>query len=207
MTTSFQTALNLVPMVGEQTSRGERAFDIFSRLLKERIIFVTGGIDDSMAALITSQLLFLESENPKKDIAMYINSPGGYVSSGLAIYDTMQYIRCPISTVCIGQAASMGSLLLAAGEKGMRIALPNARVMLHQPSGGYQGVATDIERHAEEIIELKRRLNNIYVRHTGQEYDVIERKLDRDTFLTAEEAKEFGIVDKVFERRTAEDDK
>ena len=207
MTTSFQTALNLVPMVVEQTSRGERAFDIFSRLLKERIIFVTGGIDDSMAALITSQLLFLESENPKKDIAMYINSPGGYVSSGLAIYDTMQSIRCPISTVCIGQAASMGSLLLAAGEKGMRIALPNARVMLHQPSGGYQGVATDIERHAEEIIELKRRLNNIYVRHTGQEYDVIERKLDRDTFLTAEEAKEFGIVDKVFERRTAEDDK
>jgi ATP-dependent Clp protease, protease subunit len=207
MTTSFQTALNLVPMVVEQTSRGERAYDIFSRLLKERIIFVTGGIDDGMAALITSQLLFLESENPKKDIAMYINSPGGYVSSGLAIYDTMQYIRCPISTVCIGQAASMGSLLLAAGEKGMRIALQNARVMLHQPSGGYQGVATDIERHAEEIIELKRRLNNIYVRHTGQEYDVIERKLDRDTFLTAEEAKEFGIVDKVFERRTAEDDK
>jgi ATP-dependent Clp protease protease subunit len=207
MTTSFQTALNLVPMVVEQTSRGERAFDIFSRLLKERIIFVTGGIDDGMAALITSQLLFLESENPKKDIAMYINSPGGYVSSGLAIYDTMQYIRCPISTVCIGQAASMGSLLLAAGAKGMRIALPNARVMLHQPSGGYQGVATDIERHAEEIIELKRRLNNIYVRHTGQDYDVIEKKLDRDTFLTAEEARDFGIVDKVFERRTAEDDK
>jgi len=207
MMTSYQTALNLVPMVVEQTSRGERAFDIFSRLLKERIIFVTGGIDDSMAALITSQLLFLESENPKKDIAMYINSPGGYVSSGLAIYDTMQYIRGPISTVCIGQAASMGSLLLAAGQKGMRIALPNARVMLHQPSGGYQGVATDIERHAEEIIDLKRRLNNIYVRHTGQEYDVIERKLDRDTFLTAEEAQEFGIVDKVFERRTAEDDK
>ncbi|MEE2920514.1 ATP-dependent Clp protease proteolytic subunit [Hyphomonas sp.] len=207
MTTSFQTALNLVPMVVEQTSRGERAFDIFSRLLKERIIFVTGGIDDGMAALITSQLLFLESENPKKDIAMYINSPGGYVSSGLAIYDTMQYIRCPISTVCIGQAASMGSLLLAAGEKDMRIALPNARVMLHQPSGGYQGVATDIERHAEEIIELKRRLNNIYVRHTGQDYDVIEKKLDRDTFLTAEEARDFGIVDKVFERRTAEDDK
>jgi ATP-dependent Clp protease protease subunit len=194
-------------MVVEQTSRGERAFDIFSRLLKERIIFVTGGIDDGMAALITSQLLFLESENPKKDIAMYINSPGGYVSSGLAIYDTMQYIRCPISTVCIGQAASMGSLLLAAGEKDMRIALPNARVMLHQPSGGYQGVATDIERHAEEIIELKRRLNNIYVRHTGQDYDVIEKKLDRDTFLTAEEARDFGIVDKVFERRTAEDDK
>lgn len=207
MMNSYQTALNLVPMVVEQTSRGERAFDIFSRLLKERIIFVTGGIDDSMAALITSQLLFLESENPKKDIAMYINSPGGYVSSGLAIYDTMQYIRCPISTVCIGQAASMGSLLLAAGEKGMRLALPNARVMLHQPSGGYSGVATDIERHAEEIIDLKRRLNNIYVKHTGQEYDVIERKLDRDTFLTAEEAKEFGIVDTVFERRAAEDDK
>ena len=196
-----------VPMVVEQTSRGERAFDIFSRLLKERIIFVTGGIDDSMAALITSQLLFLESENPKKEIAMYINSPGGYVSSGLAIYDTMQFIRCPVSTVCIGQAASMGSLLLASGEKGARFALPNARVMLHQPSGGYSGVATDIERHAEEIIDLKRRLNKIYVKHTGQEYDVIERKLDRDTFLTAEEAMEFGIVDKVFERRAAEDEK
>jgi ATP-dependent Clp protease protease subunit len=194
-------------MVVEQTSRGERAFDIFSRLLKERIIFVTGGIDDSMAALITSQLLFLESENPKKDIAMYINSPGGYVTSGLAIYDTMQYIRCPISTVCFGQAASMGSLLLAAGEHDMRTCLPNARVMLHQPSGGYSGVATDIERHAQDIIDLKRRLNNIYVKHTGQEYDVIERKLDRDTFLTAEEAVEFGIVDKVFERRDAEDEK
>ncbi len=204
----FQDAsLNLIPMVVEQTSRGERAFDIFSRLLKERIIFVTGGIDDGVAALITSQLLFLESENPKREIAMYINSPGGYVSSGLAIYDTMQYVRCPISTVCIGQAASMGSLLLAAGEKGMRIALPNARVMLHQPSGGYSGVATDIERHAEEIIELKRRLNNIYVRHTGQTYEVIERTLDRDTFLTAEQAMEFGIVDKVYERRSAEDEK
>jgi len=207
MTSSYQTALNLVPMVVEQTSRGERAFDIFSRLLKERIIFVTGGIDDGMAALITSQLLFLESENPKKDIAMYINSPGGYVTSGLAIYDTMQYIRCPISTVCVGQAASMGSLLLAAGEHDMRTCLPNARVMLHQPSGGYSGVATDIERHAQDIIDLKRRLNNIYVKHTGQEYDVIERKLDRDTFLTAEEAVEFGIVDKVFERRDNEDEK
>lgn len=206
MHSTYQTALNLVPMVVEQTSRGERAFDIFSRLLKERIIFVTGGIDDGMAALITSQLLFLESENPKKEISMYINSPGGYVSSGLAIYDTMQYIRCPIGTVCIGQAASMGSLLLAAGEKGMRTALPNARVMLHQPSGGYQGVATDIERHAEEIIDLKRRLNNIYVKHTGQEYDTIEKKLDRDTFLTAEESVEFGIVDRVFERRAAEDE-
>ncbi|MCB9961515.1 MAG: ATP-dependent Clp protease proteolytic subunit [Hyphomonas sp.] len=207
MSNSIPTALNLVPMVVEQTSRGERAFDIFSRLLKERIIFVTGGIDDGLAALVTSQLLFLESENPKKEIAMYINSPGGYVSSGLAIYDTMQFIRCPVSTVCIGQAASMGSLLLAAGEPGVRYALPNARVMLHQPSGGYQGVATDIERHAEEIIDLKRRLNKIYVKHTGQEYDVIEKKLDRDTFLTAEEARDFGIVDKVFERRAVEDDK
>ena len=207
MTDPHQTALNLVPMVVEQTSRGERAFDIFSRLLKERIIFVTGGIDDGMAALITSQLLFLESENPKKEVAMYINSPGGYVSSGLAIYDTMQYIRCPISTVCIGQAASMGSLLLAAGEKDMRIALPNARVMVHQPSGGYRGVATDIERHAEEILELKRRLNNIYVRHTGQDYDTIERKLDRDTFMTAEEAKDFGLIDQVYERRQVADEK
>ena len=204
MSTRYETALNLVPMVVEQTSRGERAFDIFSRLLKERIIFVTGGIEDGMAALITSQLLFLESENPKRDISMYINSPGGYVSSGLAIYDTMQYVRCPITTVCIGQAASMGSLLLAAGEKGQRICLPNARVMLHQPSGGYSGVASDIQRHAEEIIEMKRRLNNIYVKHTGQPYDVIERKLDRDTFLTAEDAVAFGIVDKVFERRTEE---
>ncbi len=201
-----ETALNLVPMVVEQTSRGERAFDIFSRLLKERIIFVTGGIDDGMAALITSQLLFLEAESPKKEISMYINSPGGYVSSGLAIYDTMQYIRCPVSTVCIGQAASMGSLLLAAGQKGMRIALPNARVMVHQPSGGYRGVATDIERHAEEILELKRRLNNIYVKHTGQDYDTIERKLDRDTFMTAEEAKEFGLIDQVYERRQGDDD-
>ena len=207
MSSIHETALNLVPMVVEQTSRGERAFDIFSRLLKERIIFVTGGIDDSIAALTTSQLLFLESENPKREIAMYINSPGGYVSSGLAIYDTMQYVRCPISTVCIGQAASMGSLLLAAGEKGMRIALPNARVMLHQPSGGYSGVATDIERHAEEIIEMKRRLNNIYVRHTGQPYEVIERTLDRDTFQTAEQAMQFGIVDKVYERRAAYDEK
>ncbi len=207
MSSIHETALNLVPMVVEQTSRGERAFDIFSRLLKERIIFVTGGIDDSIAALTTSQLLFLESENPKREIAMYINSPGGYVSSGLAIYDTMQYVRCPISTVCIGQAASMGSLLLAAGEKGMRIALPNARVMLHQPSGGYSGVATDIERHAEDILAMKRRLNNIYVRHTGQPYDVIERTLDRDTFQSAEQAMEFGIVDKVYERRAADDEK
>lgn len=204
MNDTYQTALNLVPMVVEQSSRGERSFDIFSRLLRERIIFITGGIDDGTASLVTAQLLFLESENPKKDIAMYINSPGGYVSSGLAIYDTMQYIRCPISTVCIGQAASMGSLLLAAGETGQRIALPNARIMLHQPSGGYRGVATDIERHAEEIIDLKHRLNNIYVKHTGQDYETIERKLDRDTFLTAEEGVEFGIVDRVFERRAEE---
>jgi len=202
MTQEFRPDLfRHIPGVYEKTSRGEYRDDIFSRLLKERIIFITGQIDDTIATIVAAQLLFLESENPKKDIAMYINSPGGYVSSGLAIYDTMQYIRSPISTVCIGQAASMGSLLLAAGEAGMRIALPNARVMLHQPSGGYRGVATDIERHAEEIIELKRRLNDIYVKHTGQDYDTIERKLDRDTFLTAEDAVEFGIVDKVFDRR------
>lgn len=206
MTDTMRTALNLVPMVVEQTSRGERAFDIFSRLLKERIIFVTGMIEDGMASLVTAQLLYLESENPKKEIAMYINSPGGYVSSGLAIYDTMQYIRPPVATAVIGQAASMGSLLLAAGEEGMRTALPNSRIMVHQPSGGYQGVATDIERHAEEIIDLKRRLNEIYVRHTGQKYAVIEEKLDRDTFMTADEGKDFGIVDRVFDRRTLADD-
>ena len=207
MTDPYITALNLVPTVVEQTSRGERAFDIFSRLLKERIIFVTGGIDDNTASVVTAQLLFLESESPKKEISMYINSPGGYVSSGLAIYDTMQYIRCPISTVCVGQAASMGSLLLAAGAEGMRIALPNARVMVHQPSGGYRGVASDIERHAEEILELKQRLNQIYVKHTGQDYDTIERKLDRDTFMTAEEAKEFGLIDQVYERRKDDEEK
>jgi len=195
------TDVNLVPTVIEQTSRGERAFDIFSRLLKERLIFITGPIDDTTASLVCAQLLFLESENPKKDIAIYINSPGGYVTAGLAIYDTMQYIRCPISTVCMGQAASMGSLLLAAGDKGSRIALPNARVMVHQPSGGYRGVATDIERHAEEILDLKKRLNNIYVKHTGQTYDAIEKKLDRDTFMTSEDAKAFGIIDTVYERR------
>ena len=196
------TDVNLVPTVIEQTSRGERAFDIFSRLLKERLIFITGPIDDTTASLVCAQLLFLESENPKKDIAIYINSPGGYVTAGLAIYDTMQYIRCPISTVCIGQAASMGSLLLAAGDKGNRIALPNSRVMVHQPSGGYRGVASDIERHAEEIIDLKKRLNDIYVKHTGQNYATIEKKLDRDTFMTAEEAKEFGSIDTVYERRS-----
>ena len=206
MTDKQTSAINLVPMVVEQTSRGERSFDIFSRLLKERIVFISGPIDDSMAALVTAQLLFLESENPKKDISIYINSPGGYVTSGLAIYDTMQYIRCPLTTVCIGQAASMGSLLLAAGESGARTALPNARIMVHQPSGGYQGVATDIERHAEEIIDLKRRLNDIYVKHTGQKYEAIEKKLDRDTFMTAEEAAEFGIIDTVYERREIEDE-
>ncbi|MEM9669088.1 MAG: ATP-dependent Clp protease proteolytic subunit [Pseudomonadota bacterium] len=192
---------NYVPYVVEQTSRGERGYDIYSRLLKERIIFITGPIDDGTATTVTAQLLYLESENPKKDIAMYINSPGGYVTSGMAIYDTMQYLRCPVATTCIGQAASMGSLLLAAGAEGMRTALPNARFMVHQPSGGYQGVATDIERHAEEIIDLKRRLNEIYVKHTGQKYDAIEKKLDRDTFMNAEEARDFGIVDQVYERR------
>ena len=195
------TDVNLVPTVIEQTSRGERAFDIFSRLLKERLIFITGPIDDTTASLVCAQLLFLESENPKKDVGIYINSPGGYVTAGLAIYDTMQYIRCPISTLCIGQAASMGSLLLAAGDKGNRIALPNSRVMVHQPSGGYRGVASDIERHAEEILDLKKRLNDIYVKHTGQDYETIEKKLDRDTFMTAEDAKDFGIVDTVYERR------
>jgi len=183
--------------VVEQTSRGERAFDIFSRLLKERIIFVTGGVEDGLASLVTAQLLFLESENPKREIAMYINSPGGIVTSGLAIYDTMQYIRSPVSTVCIGQAASMGSLLLTAGEKGKRYALPNARVMVHQPSGGAQGQATDIEIQAREILTLRKRLNEIYVRHTGQPIEAIERKLERDTYMSAEESKEFGLVDEV----------
>ncbi|MDZ4775499.1 MAG: ATP-dependent Clp protease proteolytic subunit [Alphaproteobacteria bacterium] len=195
--------MQLVPMVVEQTSRGERAFDIFSRLLKERIIFVTGPVEDGMASLVTAQLLFLESENPKREIAMYINSPGGIVTSGLAIYDTMQYIRSPVSTVCTGQAASMGSLLLAAGEKGLRICLPNARVMVHQPSGGFRGQASDIERHAEDIIATKRRLNEIYVKHTGQPYEVVEKTLDRDHFMTAEEAQAFGIVDRVYEKREA----
>jgi ATP-dependent Clp protease, protease subunit len=197
----IQRYSNLVPMVVEQTSRGERAFDIFSRLLKERIVFVTGGIDDGLAALVTAQLLFLESENPKREIAMYINSPGGYVTSGLAIYDTMQYIRSPVSTVCIGLAASMGSLLLTAGEKGLRICLPNARVMVHQPSGGYRGPASDIERHAEDILNTKRRLNEIYVKHTGQPYERVEKTLDRDHFMSAEEARTFGIVDRVYEKR------
>jgi ATP-dependent Clp protease protease subunit len=194
---------NLVPMVVEQTARGERAFDIYSRLLKERIIFLTGPVYDQVSALICAQLLFLESENPNKDIAFYINSPGGVVSAGLAMYDTMQYIRSPVSTVCIGQAASMGSLLLAAGAKDKRFALPNARIMVHQPSGGAQGQATDIEIQAREILKLRQRLNEIYVKHTGQPLDVIERKLERDSFMSAEEAKEFGIVDQVVENRPA----
>jgi ATP-dependent Clp protease protease subunit len=196
----------LVPMVVEQTARGERAFDIYSRLLKERIIFLTGQVYDQVAALICAQLLFLESENPSKDIAFYINSPGGVVSSGLAIYDTMQYIRSPVSTVCIGQAASMGSLLLAAGAKDKRFALPNARVMVHQPSGGAQGQATDIEIQAREILTLRQRLNEIYVKHTGQNLAAIERKLERDSFMSAEEAREFGIVDQVVETRPAPSD-
>lgn len=206
MTQLRETGFNLTPTVVEQTSRGERAYDIYSRLLKERIIFITGPIDDGVATSVTAQLLFLESENPKKEVYMYINSPGGYVSSGLAIYDTMQYVRSPVATVCIGQCASMGSLLLAAGEPDMRMVLPNARIMVHQPSGGYRGVATDIERHAEEIIDLKRRLNDIYVKHTGQKYEAIERKLDRDTFMNAEEAKDFGLVDKVYEPRSKEEE-
>jgi ATP-dependent Clp protease protease subunit len=196
-------AMNLVPMVVEQSSRGERAYDIFSRLLKDRIIFVTGGIEDGMATLVTAQLLFLESENPKKEIAMYINSPGGHVHSGLAIYDTMQYIRSPVSTACIGMAASMGALLLAAGEKGMRFATPNSRIMVHQPSGGFRGVASDIERHALDILSVKKRLNEIYVKHTGQPYETVEKTLDRDSFMTASEAQAWGIVDKVYEKRAA----
>jgi ATP-dependent Clp protease, protease subunit len=198
------TALNLVPMVVEQTSRGERAFDIFSRLLKERVIFLNGPVEDGMSALICAQLLYLEAENPKKEIQMYINSPGGVVTSGLAIYDTMQYIRSPVVTLCMGMAASMGSFLLMAGEKGQRIALPNSRIMVHQPSGGYSGKASDIERHAEDIIKTKRRLNEIYAKHTGRSYEEVEEKLDRDTFMTPEEAKEWGLVDHVIERR-AED--
>jgi len=196
----------LVPMVVEQTSRGERAYDIFSRMLKERIVFLNGPVDDGLSALITAQLLFLESENPKKEIAMYINSPGGMVTSGLAIYDTMQYIRSPVSTVCMGLAASMGSLLLCAGEAGQRIALPNARIMLHQPSGGFRGQASDIERHAEDIIKTKRRLNEIYVHHCGRSYEEVERTLDRDHFMSAEEAMAWGVVDHVYAKRESADD-
>jgi ATP-dependent Clp protease protease subunit len=197
-----ETYMNLVPMVVEQTNRGERAYDIFSRLLKERIIFVTGPIEDGMSTLVVAQLLFLEAENPKKEISMYINSPGGVVTSGLAMYDTMQFIRPPVSTLCTGQAASAGSLLLAAGAKDMRFSLPNSRIMVHQPSGGFQGQATDILLHAQEIQNIKRRLNEIYVKHTGQSYQMIEESLERDRFLTAEQAREFGLVDKVIDKRS-----
>jgi ATP-dependent Clp protease protease subunit len=200
------TALGLVPMVVEQTSRGERAYDIFSRLLKDRIIFLAGPVEDGMASLICAQLLHLEAENPKKEIQMYINSPGGVVTSGLAIYDTMQYIKSPVITLCLGMAASMGSFLLMAGEKGQRIALPNSRIMVHQPSGGYSGKATDIQRHAEDIIKTKRRLNEIYAKHTGQPVEFVEETLDRDFFMTAHEAKDWGLVDHVWEKRDGEDD-
>jgi|TARA_B100001540_G_scaffold166373_1_gene147141 ATP-dependent Clp protease protease subunit len=192
-------------MVVEQSNRGERAYDIYSRLLKERIVFVTGPIEDYMASVITAQLLYLEAENPKKEISMYINSPGGVVSSGLAIYDTMQYIKPEVSTLCIGQAASMGSLLLAAGEKNKRFALPNSRIMVHQPSGGFQGQASDIERHAKEIISLRSRLNEIYVNHTGKDLKTIESALDRDTFMTSDDAKKFGLIDKVVQKRDTEE--
>jgi ATP-dependent Clp protease, protease subunit len=199
----IETAMNLVPMVVEQTNRGERAYDIFSRLLKERIIFITGPIEDGMATLVCAQLLFLEAENPKKEISMYINSPGGVVTSGLAMYDTMQFIKPPVSTLCIGQAASAGSLLLTAGAKDMRFSLPNSSIMVHQPSGGYQGQATDIMLHAQFTERLKRRLNEIYVKHTGQDYDTIHNALERDNFMTAEQAKDFGLIDKVIESRDA----
>lgn len=201
MNDPLETYMQLVPMVVEQTARGERAYDIFSRLLKERIIFVSGPVHDGMSTLIVAQLLFLESENPKKEIAMYINSPGGVVTSGLSIYDTMQLIRPPVSTFCVGQAASMGSLLLAAGTKGMRYCLPNARVMVHQPSGGFQGQATDIMIHARETQAIKERLNNIYVHHTGQSYEAVEAALERDRFMSAEDAKEWGLIDEIVTRR------
>ena len=191
----------LVPVVVDQTSRGERSFDIFSRLLRERIVFVTGEVEDNMASLIVAQLLFLESENPKKDIYMYINSPGGVVTAGMAIHDTMQYIRPRVGTVCIGQAASMGSFLLAAGEPGMRVALTNARVMVHQPSGGARGMASDIEIQAKEILRIKKRMNDLYVKYTGKPLKEIEKAMDRDKFLEADEAKEFGLIDEVFDRR------
>jgi ATP-dependent Clp protease, protease subunit len=196
----------LVPMVVEQTNRGERAYDIYSRLLKERIIFITGPIEDHMSSLVVAQLLFCEAENPKKEIAMYINSPGGVVTSGLAIYDTMQFIRPPIATLCVGQAASMGSLLLCAGEPGMRYSLPHARIMVHQPSGGFQGQASDIERHAKEILAIRQRLNEIYAKHTGQPVQVIADALERDNFMTAEAAQKFGLVDEVLSKRSVGED-
>ena len=197
---------NLVPMVVETTNRGERAYDIYSRLLKERIIFLTGGIDDAVSSLICAQLLFLESENPSKDIAFYINSPGGIVSSGLAVYDTMRYIRPDVSTVCVGQAASMGSMLLCAGTPGKRYALPNSRIMVHQPSGGAQGQAADIEIQAREILKLRERLNEIYVQHTGQSLKTIEKAVDRDNFMNSEEAKTFGLIDEVVTQRPVTED-
>ncbi|WNJ98456.1 ATP-dependent Clp endopeptidase proteolytic subunit ClpP [Thalassospiraceae bacterium LMO-JJ14] len=202
MSNAMDTYMNtLVPMVVETTNRGERAYDIYSRLLKERIIFLTGAVHDEVASLVCAQLLFLESENPDKDISFYINSPGGVVTSGLAIYDTMRYIRPDVSTVCIGQAASMGSLLMCAGTKGKRYALPNSRIMIHQPSGGAQGQATDIEIQAREILKLRERLNNMYVEHTGQKLDVIEKAVERDTFMSADEAKTFGLIDEVVAER------
>ena len=201
MKNPVDTAMALVPMVVEQTNRGERSYDIYSRLLKERIIFITGPVEDHMATLVCAQLLFLEAENPKKEIALYINSPGGVVTAGMAIYDTMQFIRPAVSTLCVGQAASMGSLLLCAGEKGMRFATPNARVMVHQPSGGFQGQASDIERHAQDIIKMKRRLNDIYVKHTDKDYETVEKTLDRDHFMTADEALDFGLIDRVIDKR------
>jgi ATP-dependent Clp protease protease subunit len=203
MTMKFSEHMtNLVPMVVEQSSKGERAYDIYSRLLKERIIFLTGQINDNVASLITAQLLFLEAEDPKKDIYLYINSPGGLVTAGLGIYDTMQYVKPDISTLCIGQAASMGSFLLAAGTKGKRFSLPNSRIMVHQPSAGFQGQATDIEIHANEVLSLKKRLNEIYSKHTGKSVDEIKTALERDNFMTAESAKVFGLVDEVVEKRS-----
>jgi len=192
---------NLIPMVVEQSNRGERAYDIYSRLLKERIVFLVGPVNDNLSTLVTAQLLYLESENPKKEISFYINSPGGLVTSGLGIYDTMQYIKPPVSTLCIGQASSMGSFLLAAGEKGKRFSLPNSRIMVHQPSAGFQGQATDIEIHANEIMSLKKRLNEIYSKHTGRTVTEIKNALERDKFMTSQEAKEFGLIDKVVEKR------
>ncbi|WP_372000346.1 ATP-dependent Clp endopeptidase proteolytic subunit ClpP [Tistrella mobilis] len=207
MSDMLDTYMNsLVPMVVEQTNRGERAYDIYSRLLKERIIFLTGPVEDNVSSLITAQLLFLESENPKKDISFYINSPGGVVTSGLAIYDTMQYIRCDVQTLCIGQAASMGSLLLAGGAPGKRYALPNARIMVHQPSGGFRGQATDIEIHAREILKLRARLNEIYVQHTGRPLEEVERAMERDNFMSPEEAKAFGLIDTVVAQRPKAED-
>ncbi|AOH34955.1 MAG: ATP-dependent Clp endopeptidase proteolytic subunit ClpP [Gammaproteobacteria bacterium] len=204
MSSNETKALNLVPMVVEQTSRGERAYDIYSRLLKERLIFLVGPIDDHMANVIVAQLLFLEAENPEKDISIYINSPGGIVTAGLAIYDTMQFIKPDVSTICVGQAASMGALLLAAGAKGKRYALPNSRIMIHQPLGGFQGQATDIEIHAREILSLKQRLNEILSRHTGQSLDTIAEDTERDNFKSADAAREYGLVDEVIERRAEE---